>query len=96
MTHSMLQTFDVPIRHSTVQAVSVYVYAYSNDTHNVATNVFLTQQLLQYYFFSSSLRPWAWRLSQVWLPNYVRRPCLVNDESFFKMFRHQKVIWPGT
>ena len=51
MTHSMLQTFDVPIRRSTAQAVSVYVYAYSNDIHNVSTNVFLTQQLFTVLFF---------------------------------------------
>ena len=39
--------------------VSFYVYAYSNDIHDVATDVLLTQNFLWYYFFLSSLRPWA-------------------------------------
>ena len=73
-----------------------YVYAYSSDIHNVATNALLTQQLSWYYFSSSNSGLWAKQLSRVWLPNSVQRPCLVNDRSFFEMPRHQTIVRPGS
>ena len=67
-----------------------------SDVHNVATNFLLTweptQQLFTVLFFLSSLRPWAQWLSLVWLLNYVQRPCLVNDGSFFSKYLVRKLL----
>ena len=65
----------------------------------MTTNVLLTwqptEQPLLVLPFLVKLRPWAQRLSQVWQPKYVQRPCQLNDLTFYKMSCCQKGIGPG-
>ena len=53
-----------------------YVYAYSNDIHNVATNYLLRQQLFNILFFLIKFKTLG-------LIVELDLACLVNDGSFF-------------
>ena len=94
--HSMLQSdvkscnrardaFKTPFTTKTGQLrTQNYVYEYISDIHNLATIVLLSLQLFKVLLFLVKFKTLGLMVELGLAPNYLQRPCLVNDRSFFQ------------